>query len=41
VVGSNVKCEEEFTSRKPHESILVTEDEELESPKVEPESLMT
>ena len=38
IVSMDVKFEEDFASRKPHDHILVTKDEEQESPKVELES---
>jgi hypothetical protein len=40
-VRGDVKFEEDFASRKPHEPIPVTKDEEQEAPKVEPRSLVT
>ena len=40
IVGMDVKFEEDFASRKSHESILVTEDEGKEAPMVELGSTM-
>jgi hypothetical protein len=41
VVSKDVKFEEDFASRKSHEPILVTKDEEQEALKVEPGSPRT
>lgn len=41
VVSRDLKFREDFASRKSHEPILVTEDEEQEAPKVEPGSPKT
>jgi hypothetical protein len=41
IVSKDVKFEENFASRKSHEPILVTNDEEEEAPKVDPRSPMT
>lgn len=40
VVSVDVKLEEDFASRKCHEPIPVTKDDEQQTPKVEPISLM-